>query len=154
MKATSNAFFPEITSHELFFNQDSNPLFVHGKDVKTKSLVHYKKVQPVDRAKKEKEAVFHFISTQYMEKELNLKMIQRHTGISEYKIAAIIKQACNLHFKQYLNNIRIHEVKRLLKESNLQISEIAYLTGYGHISHFNRVFSAYVGMSPLDFRKN
>jgi AraC-like DNA-binding protein len=45
------------------------------------------------------------------------------------------------------------EAKRLLKESEGTISEIAYSVGYNNVTHFNRVFKTETGIAPGDFRK-
>ena len=42
-------------------------------------------------------------------------------------------------------------VRRLLKEQNLTISEIAYKTGFASPSHFSRTFKKYHKKSPSDF---
>ena len=74
-------------------------------------------------------------------------------GIHERKISAIIKKKTDLNFKQFLNKLRIAEAKRLLLETDLQISEIAFKVGYGNASHFNRVFKLSENCAPNDFRK-
>jgi len=66
----------------------------------------------------------------------------------------ILKKVSGLPFKQYLNRLRLEEAKRLLTQTDLQVSDIAYKVGYGNISHFNRVFKDHLGISPNDFRKD
>jgi YesN/AraC family two-component response regulator len=55
-----------------------------------------------------------------------------------------ISKVLTLHFsttfKEYLYYLRISEAKELLKNSNLNVSEIAYSVGYKNVTHFNRVF--------------
>ena len=79
--------------------------------------------------------------------------VQTAIGIHERKISAIIKKKTDLNFKQFLNKLRIAEAKRLLLETDLQISEIAFKVGYGNASHFNRVFKLSENCAPNDFRK-
>lgn len=57
------------------------------------------------------------------------------------------------NFKTYSNTIRLTEEKRLLQETDLPISDIAYITGYNHISHFNRVFKKELEVSPRECRR-
>ena len=56
-------------------------------------------------------------------------------------------------FKQYLNIIRITEAKRLLRETDNQITSCAYNVGYNNIPHFNRTFKQLEGISPKEYRK-
>ena len=97
--------------------------------------------------------ILDYISSNYSNPELGLALIHQETGVAETRISAIIKNKYNQSFKQYLNNIRMTEAKRLLKESNSSISEIAYSVGYSNVSHFNRVFKTETGISPGDYRK-
>ncbi|WP_422100095.1 helix-turn-helix domain-containing protein [Tenacibaculum maritimum] len=41
---------------------------------------------------------------------------------------------------------------RLLKQTNLNISEIADKTGFSDSSHFNKTFKKYTGRNPSAFR--
>jgi AraC-like DNA-binding protein len=99
------------------------------------------------------EKVRAFISTHYM-KEIDMELIEKDLGIARHKIAALIKENTSIIFKQYLNQIRVAEAKRLLTETDMQVGEIADRVGFGHISNFNRVFKEYTGQSPSDLRKN
>ena len=74
-------------------------------------------------------------------------------GISSREIGTLLKDNLQTSFKNYLNQIRLAEVKRLLKESDLPISDCAYRAGYNNISHFNRVFKNEIGVSPKQFRE-
>jgi len=50
----------------------------------------------------------------------------------------------------FLNKIRVNEAcKMLLNGSFDKVSEIAYSCGFNSITHFNRVFKAVTGLSPL-----
>lgn len=46
----------------------------------------------------------------------------------------------------------LEEAKTLLKDSSLNVSEIAYSLGFTKASHFNNFFKKHVHVSPLKFR--
>ena len=54
------------------------------------------------------------------------------------------------HVKTYINNIRIEEAQRLLANTKLNISEIAYTVGFNSPSTFNKVFKKTTGMTPSE----
>ncbi len=120
---------------------------------KTEINFQYEKIDVVNHLDKEEEAVFGFITSNYFNPELTIIDVQTSIGLHERKISAIIKKKTELNFKQFLNKLRISEAKRLLSETDLQISEIAFKVGYGNASHFNRVFKSTENCSPNDFRK-
>ncbi|MDR0510073.1 MAG: AraC family transcriptional regulator [Rikenellaceae bacterium] len=55
-------------------------------------------------------------------------------------------------FTDYLADIRMGHVTRLLIDSNKSIAEICYECGYNNISNFNRIFRKKKGRSPREFR--
>lgn len=130
-------------------------LFIYKKrkTVTPEINIQYNKIEAINYADKEEELIFSFITENYRNQEFSIIDIQQETGIYERKISGIIKTKTNLNFKQLLNKIRITEAKRLLTETDLQISEIADLVGYGNTTHFNRVFKITENCSPNDFRK-
>ena len=54
---------------------------------------------------------------------------------------------------QYLRKIRLDKAKKLLMDSSLQVSEVAYSVGFNDPNYFARVFSKEVGVSPNAYRK-
>ena len=57
-------------------------------------------------------------------------------------------------FGVYLRSMRIAYAKNLLLSGDLPLTVIAIESGFGSLSHFSRVFSASVGISPTEYRKN
>ena len=117
-------------------------------------LFTYEKIDVENPIDKELKKIFDYINKNYSNSDLTIIDVEKNCGISERRISQLIKKETNLHFKQFLNNLRIVEAKRLLTETDLHISEIAFNVGYGNISHFNRVFKSIVDQSPSSYRKN
>jgi AraC-like DNA-binding protein len=105
------------------------------------------------RADQEAKKVFEFIHSRYGEQDLDLRLINASTGIPEAKISKIIGMHQGLSFRQYLNAIRMKEAKRLMLETDRQVTEIAFAVGYANISHFNRIFKQLESIPPTEFRK-
>ena len=53
-------------------------------------------------------------------------------------------------FKDYLVNVRIGYVCKLLTEDTMSISEIAYGCGFENLSNFNRQFKKIKGLTPSE----
>lgn len=93
-----------------------------------------------------------FIGSNFQTPELSVEVVSRETGISLPKISALLQKKYNVNFKQYLNDVRISESQRLLRETDRSIAEIAFAVGYNSIPHFNRVFRQHSNMTPTEFR--
>lgn len=131
----------------LFFIQNRT------KTTTEKIEIRYTPVEMVNHSELDLDKLVAYISSHYDNPELSLKIIQEGTGLSETKVSQLLKNAYQLSFKQYLNQLRLTEAKRLLKDVSVPVSDIAYRVGYGNISHFNRVFKESEGHSPNDYRK-
>jgi AraC-like DNA-binding protein len=98
--------------------------------------------------------ILEYIGANYQNPNLRLSDVATESGISEEMTSELLKQHSDLSFRQYLNQIRMEEAKRLLKVSSLQISEIAFKVGYNNVQHFNRVFKEYTDLQPKNFREH
>src|SRR5690606_30424334 len=56
-------------------------------------------------------------------------------------------------YTEFLNELRITNACKMLMNSDLYISEIAYQCGYNNISHFNRQFKLITGLNAKHYRK-
>ena len=66
----------------------------------------------------------------------------------------VLKADFNATVMECLRHERIEEAKRLLVQSQTPIYEIAALLLFSHSSHFIKVFTAIVGVSPKEYRRD
>jgi AraC-like DNA-binding protein len=115
--------------------------------------IPYQRLEIENDTVDEQKKVLEYLGNNFPNKALSLSRMSDDIGISTIKISAIIKNNYNLTFRQYLNTIRIAEAKRLLQETKLQISQIAYRVGYTNLTHFCRTFKEITSVSPNTFRQ-
>ena len=115
-------------------------------------VITYQQLEVKDITDKPLEKVIEYLSVNYANPELSLVEMALKLGISQRKISDLIKSSYDLSFKQYVNNIRLNEAKRLLKETSLPVNEIAYKIGFNNVTHFNRAFKQYSNCSPQEYR--
>ena len=96
--------------------------------------------------------IVNYISQNFMNPKLKIAEIGREIGLSENQLTLEMKQHTGKTFKPYLNFVRIERGKMLLKNSELQINEIAYQVGYNSAHHFIRVFKTLEDCSPSSYR--
>ena len=65
----------------------------------------------------------------------------------------LFNKYAGMSYKNYLRNVKLDYAARLIKSTNLSITEIATESGYGSLSHFNREFHSFFEMTPLAMRK-
>lgn len=54
---------------------------------------------------------------------------------------------------RYLESVRIDRARALLLQG-VSVADVAAQTGFAHQSHFTRVFSAYTGLTPAQFKRS
>jgi AraC-like DNA-binding protein len=117
-------------------------------------IISYKQQEATTKIPTDEERILLCIGSRYAEAGYCLNDISKESGVHITRISSIIKKRYGLTFKQYINKIKIEEAKRLLRETDRQILDIALTVGYGDASHFNRTFKLYEGCSPREFRKH
>lgn len=116
--------------------------------------VVFQPVEAVSYSDREREAVIQCIATSFSDPELSLEKVSRSTGVPLDRVTAQVKSASGQLFKAYLNRVRVEAARKLLSETDLPVSEIATLVGYGNIPHFNRIFRELVGTTPSGLRED
>ena len=84
---------------------------------------------------------------------LSLDEVADYTCFSIYYFSRIFKQVTGYSFTEYLAKQRIAYAQRLLSDSTLSITEIAFQAGFKSIPTFNRVFKRLEGYSPSEFKE-
>lgn len=84
----------------------------------------------------------------------SIEELSRSLGISKYKFSRLFHATCGVTAMQYLTKIRMEKAMELLRQTKLNLSEIARLTGYSDENYFNKVFRKSTGVSPGRFRSS
>jgi AraC-like DNA-binding protein len=114
----------------------------------------YRKVDVADSPVSESSPVIEYLLVNYTHCHISVDKVAKECGVLPQKISAEIKERTGLSFRAFLNTIRIKEARRLLEESGLSVSEIAYKVGYNNLTHFNRVFKKSFHVPPSQFRSD
>ncbi len=93
-----------------------------------------------------------FLHKNYSE-PISRRDIAKHIGITEDHLTFCFRQELGITPILYLQRYRINQAKRLLKESNLSITKIAFNVGFSDSGYFSRIFRRETGMSPEKFRQ-
>ncbi|SMQ84726.1 AraC-type DNA-binding protein [Bacillus sp. OV166] len=85
--------------------------------------------------------------------ELTLNDLANLVYVSPYHLAHVFKEEMGVPPIQYMIYCRIEEAKRLLKQSNLSVREIASIIGYENPNYFNLLFKKLTGNPPGKYRR-
>lgn len=77
-----------------------------------------------------------------------------HFSLSRSTIQSLFNKYVNTTPKDYMNKVRLNRSKKMIRETQLTLSQIADKLGYGSIQYFSRAFSREFGMSPSNYAKS
>jgi AraC-like DNA-binding protein len=97
------------------------------------------------------DAVRAVIARRYRE-GIGLEAVAKETGIGATSLNQLMRKYLQQTFLDYLTGIRLGEAKRLLRESERDIIDIALDAGFGSLATFNRRFRARESRSPQEYR--
>lgn len=72
-------------------------------------------------------------------------------NLSETYFTTYFKNKTGQNFRDYVLNARIDYAKQLLSHGEMNVSEVAYATGYQDYRSFSRAFKNVTGISPSDY---
>ena len=80
------------------------------------------------------------LSAKNFARDITLREVAELANMSEVAFSRFFSQHTGKSFTEYLIDIRIGKVARLLVDTNKTIAEICYECGYNNMSNFNRIF--------------
>lgn len=92
----------------------------------------------------------------YLEGDLVLPQLAQQLGISANYLSQIINEQLQVNFYDFINNYRVEEAKRLIRDSGSQkpnILKIALDSGFNSKSAFYTAFKKVTNMAPGEYRK-
>ncbi|NLW47540.1 MAG: AraC family transcriptional regulator [Firmicutes bacterium] len=93
----------------------------------------------------------------YTNPELNLDDLAKRLGVPRNTASQFINDCLKTNFYDYINRLRIEEIKRLLLDADkeyLTIIALATEAGFNSKTSFNRTFRQYTGMTPSEYKRH
>jgi AraC-like DNA-binding protein len=98
------------------------------------------------------ERAIRFIYEKYSE-PLSLADIANSAIVSRFHFCRTFKDAIGVTPGRYLSAIRIYQAKRMLLNTRMNVTDIAFAVGYNSLGSFSNHFTDSVGLAPGRFRR-
>ncbi len=92
-----------------------------------------------------------YIRNHYKE-GISLEKAAEGLNITPEYLSMLFKREMGMNFSIFLKEFRISHAKRLLKETDMKIYEVAQECGYSNSNYFARIFKEVTGVSPAEYR--
>ncbi len=96
--------------------------------------------------------VVEYVNIHYTD-PLTTALLSERFGYDEAYFCRRFKKATGLTVLRYIEVLRLELAKRLLLETDTEISRIAAQCGFGDVCYFSHRFHRHVGMAPSAFRR-
>lgn len=83
---------------------------------------------------------------------ITLPEVSLFFGLSVRSMTRLFQQKLHVSFLQYLKMLRVIHSIELMRDSDMNITEIAYSTGYSSLAAFSYVFHQLTNIRPKDFQ--
>jgi len=94
-----------------------------------------------------------YIRREY-KKPLKLQDVAKALHFQPAYLGQLFKKRTGMSFNEYLHRTRIEEAGKLLRRSNLTVSEVAHMVGYADPELFSYKFKQYMSIPPTQFKKS
>jgi AraC-like DNA-binding protein len=90
---------------------------------------------------------------QHYAEPLGLKKVARVAGYAPNHFSALFLKQERVGFAAYVSRLRLDHARRLLKNTELSVTRVAELCGFGSVEYFCRVFRRTERTSPRGYRE-
>jgi AraC-like DNA-binding protein len=87
-------------------------------------------------------------------RELSLDILAKEANLSKYQFCRTFRKFVGITPMAFVNMIRIHKSRELLRRKDLTISMVASEVGFTDVSSFGRAFRQIAGITPGAYKKS
>ncbi len=98
--------------------------------------------------------VLELIDLHMEDDEYGIKVLCKELGMSRSQLYRKFSALTNLTVHQFIRKRKLDRSRKLLRTTDLNVSEVAFDTGFKNLSHFSRVYNEEFGISPKQEKKN
>lgn len=84
--------------------------------------------------------------------DISVRNIADACACSESTVSLLFNEYTNQSVKKYILNARIEQAQKLLRNSDIPITNIALLCGFSNSNYFTTIFKKITGTSPSLYR--
>ncbi|MCH1624363.1 response regulator transcription factor [Ferdinandcohnia quinoae] len=95
-----------------------------------------------------------YISDNIGEHRLSRDNIAKVVYLNPDYLTRLFKKETGLSLSDYLMQERMEYAKKLLRETNLSVSDIALSVGYSNFSYFSTIFKKMTHQNPMEYRRS
>ena len=94
-----------------------------------------------------------YIST-HVRQKLSVPLVAKQVDVSPSYLTALFHKNLQISPGEYIRRTKLQESKQMIRENNLNFTEIAAALQYSTVHHFSRQFKEKFGITPTEYAKS
>jgi AraC family transcriptional regulator len=90
---------------------------------------------------------------EHVAEDFDLARLAAQAGLSKFHFQRLFKSSMGVSPSRYHINLRMDLARQLLRETKMNVVDVALEVGYANPSHFAQLFRKETGLSPSDYRR-
>ena len=90
----------------------------------------------------------------HIREKLSVPMVAGQVGVSASYLTVLFHKNLQISPGEYIRRIKLQESKQMIRENNLNFTQIASALQYSTVHHFSRQFKEKFGITPTDYEKS
>lgn len=90
----------------------------------------------------------------HIREKLSVPLVARQVDVSPSYLTALFHKNLQISPGEYIRRIKLQESKQMIRENNLNFTEIAAALQYSTVHHFSRQFKEKFGITPTEYAKS
>lgn len=116
------------------------------------SVISHNEYEVRHRNRERFNGILKYIEQHHAEK-IPVESLASMANLSTYHFSRLFDEVTGRTPGEYINYVRIHKAEQLLRNTDLNITEIALSTGFNDINYFSRMFKKIKSITPTSYRK-
>ena len=92
--------------------------------------------------------------SEHVREKLTVPLVARHVDVSPSYLTALFRKNLQISPGEYVRRIKLQESKQMIREDNMNFTEIAAALQYSTVHHFSRQFKDKFGITPTEYAKS
>ena len=92
--------------------------------------------------------------SEHVREKLTVPLVARHVDVSPSYLTALFRKNLQISPGEYIRRIKLQESKQMIREDNMNFTEIAAALQYSTVHHFSRQFKDKFGITPTEYAKS
>ncbi len=98
-------------------------------------------------------SILHDYLMNHYREDIDLTRLASLVNMAEGSLCRFFKMNVGLSIFEYLNQIKVEFACNLLMNKEMNMADVSFDSGFNNLSHFNKQFRKYTGVTPTEYRK-